>query len=331
MAMNAVVASRLSILSSPKFRFALSALLLGGVLSLIDVGETLTALRHARLDFVLLVLGVGLLGRFYAAWRWYILLHGKSPEVTYFRILRLTFVSTFAGFLLPGMIGVELTRVYGLSRTTSDLALTVSSIFVERAFAVAALIVVVLLGFAISPPGLPEDLGLVAWFGLALIAAVSFAVMNPGMRRLIDAPLSLSWLAPVRDLLNRFYACLDDYKDQPRLLAWSVAAAALSPLFRVLPAIFAAWALRLDVSVVHLFILVPMVVFLAQLPISLGGLGMREIGFVSLLGLIGVSPEAAVALSLMLYAAAIIGALPGAWFYARHGLSPKGQSSVPRP
>lgn len=327
--MKRAIISRLrTLLSSTWFRFLLSASLLTAVLVQIDFAQTLQVLHDIRVDLALAVLAVGLAGRAYAALRWYLLLHGKNPEVTFWRTLKLTFVSTFAGFLLPGTVGVEATRIYGLSKTTSDVALALASVMVERVFAAAALIALALVALAMSPPGLPPELSQAAWFGIIVLAAGTAAIMTRRVRRLTVLVVSAARLSPVRDRLVRFYDCLDAYSKQPQLLIWSFVAAAISPTFRIVPVIIGAWALGIDISVTYIVIFVPIIVFAAQLPISIGGLGVREIGFVSLFGLVGVPAEIAVALSLLLYAAAVIGSLPGAWFYVREGMSPKPRSKL---
>ena len=59
------------------------------------------------------------------------------------------------------------------------------------------------------------------------------------------------------------------------------------------------------------------------MPVSIGGLGVRETAFVWLFGFVGVTETAAFTLSLMVYALSILSALPGGWYYARGGIAPR--------
>src|SRR3546814_3733401 len=90
-------------------------------------------------------------------------------------------------------------------------------------------------------------------------------------------------------------------------------------LFRVLQVVAAAWALGLDFPIAHFFIFVPIVNLLTQIPLTVGGLGLREAGFVSLFGVVGMNAESALALSLLVYAMSVAATLPGAWFFLRRG------------
>ena len=77
----------------------------------------------------------------------------------------------------------------------------------------------------------------------------------------------------------------------------------------------AATAVHLQPPVILLIAFVPIVNFLGMLPISLGGLGVREAGFVFFLGTVGISSEAAFTMSLLIYFLGVGSTLPGAWFY----------------
>ena len=81
----------------------------------------------------------------------------------------------------------------------------------------------------------------------------------------------------------------------------------------VLSWLFLARALGLDASALTLGWMRSAVVVLTMVPVSLGGLGIREAALVFLLGPYGVAPERAIALSfLILLAAAVYAAVGGA-------------------
>ena len=109
--------------------------------------------------------------------------------------MRLTFIGVFCGTFMPG--GAELARIYMLSKLTSDLALTFSSLLVERVLALIALFILVLLGLLVAPPGLPPLLGYGAWVGLVMRCFGEFAIfMHPKSRLVINSLLSSDLAGP---------------------------------------------------------------------------------------------------------------------------------------
>jgi glycosyltransferase 2 family protein len=300
-------------------RLLISVGLLGVLLSHIEIGRTLSTLGDAQLGFLALTFALVISDRLLAAYRWYVLLHGLSPGNTYWIVLRLSLVSSFVGTFMPG--GVDLVRIYGLTRATSDLPLAFTSVLVERLQSIMALVCLMLAGVAASPVALPDRVMHLAWLALLLLTIAIAAIMHPRPRRLAQRLLPGRWLALIRAYLARIYDCLDSYRDRPILLAWSMALSLGFQLFRVVTVLVAAWALGLEIPILLLVALMPVVFFLTLLPISVaGGLGVREMGFVFLLGMAGIDAEASFALALLLSIGAIITAVPGAWFYARTGV-----------
>ena len=303
----------------PAIRLLVSVALLVLVLGRVDMARAAQVLAGARVELIVLTVVVGWVGRAFAALRWYILVRGMNRRVSYLRLLRLTFIGMFFQFLPAGSVAVEVGRIYGMSRATSDPAASFASVLVERVLGLAALIVLALVGLALAPPGVPPLLGRLAWVGFAGLLAASWAAMSVSARGLLRRMLAAARLESVARRLGRVYERLDALRSRPDLLALSLLAALLNTTFRILPAFLLARSLQIDVSMVQLMIVVPIIVFAAQIPVSAGGLGVREVGFVALLGMIGVPASDAVVLSLLLAATILVVSLPGAWMYARGG------------
>lgn len=314
--------SRVSVaLSSRWLRLCVGIGLLALLLHWVDFGESLTIAADARLDFLALLLLVLVTDRLIAALRWYLLVHGKAAAVTFWGIVRLVFISGFAGYFTPGSVGVEAVRVYGLSRTISNLALSVTSVLVERVLALFALTFLVLVGLALRPPGLPPEYGRLAWLALAVLIVGVCALMSAWVRRLSLLALPARWLAPVRRGLQKIYAVLDDYRRQPGLMLCSLAIAVIFQLNRCLLSAVGAAALGSSLPFVYFVVMVPIVALVSLMPISIAALGVRELAYVYLFGLVGMPAETALALALLTRACGLLLLLPGVWFYVRRGIS----------
>ena len=76
-------------------------------------------------------------------------------------------------------------------------------------------------------------------------------------------------------------------------------------------------ALAIEISWLYIFALVPLIWLVTFLPISLGGVGVREVSFIGLFVEVGLDAEQAILLSLGTYAAMVIGGLLGG-FWSTH-------------
>ncbi|MGH6921662.1 MAG: lysylphosphatidylglycerol synthase transmembrane domain-containing protein, partial [Geminicoccaceae bacterium] len=310
-----------AVLSSRWLRLCVGGGLLALLVSWVDLAQASGVVAGARLDYLALLPLVLLVDRLIAALRQYILLRGRHPAVTFWGMVRLIFVSGFAGYFMPGTVGVEAVRVYGLSRATANLALSVTAVLVERLTALLALCLLVLFGVAMRPPGLPEDFGRLAWIALAVLMAVWFSLLSPLLRRLSLLALSTNWLARVRRGLQEIYLVLDDYKRRPWLLLWSLAVALIFQLNRCLVVAMGAAALDFSLPFLYFVIIVPIAALISMMPISIAALGVREAAFVYLFNLVGMPPEVSFPLALLTRFAGLLMLLPGAWFYIRRGIS----------
>lgn len=303
-------------------RVVVSLLLVATLVFYVDLGQVGRILASSRPDLVAWLLALVLALRLLSAYRWFVLLRSGTPELSLMTVVRISFVSVFAGTFLPGGVGSEAIRIYGAARASSDLALAFSSAVVERAFGLVALLVMVAAGLSLGPPGLPEALRAWSIAGLLGVAIGAWLMMARRPRASITRWLS-GWpaLAPVNNRLRKLYARMDLFVGSS-VLTTSFLLAFLLQFGRVLAALLAARALHLDIAFASLLVIVPVAMLVSILPVSIGGLGLREGTMVSLLGMVGVAPAAGLALSVLLLATGFVSTLPGAVFLAQRRADP---------
>jgi len=298
-------------------RAAVSLLLVAALLLYVDLDQVGRIFAASRPDLLAWLVALVMAMRILSAYRWYLLMRAGRPDIAFMSIVRISLISVFAGNFLPGGVGAEAIRIYGAARASSDLALAFSSAVVERAFGVFALLVMVATGLSLGPPGLPEALRTWSIAGLLGLVFGAWLAMARGPRTQLLKGLS-RWplLNPVTDRLRKLYARFDLFAGGP-LLLWSFLLAFVLQLGRVLAAYLASRALHVDVAFISFLVIMPAALLVSILPISIGGLGLREGTMVSLLSMLGVAPAAGLAVSALLFAAGFLTALPGAVFLAQ--------------
>jgi hypothetical protein len=301
-------------------RAAVSIGLLAWVISGIDLRAAGAIMLRANLLLVPVIFALVIAERLLASLRWYLLVRG-DPRVTYWRITRLLFTTTFAGFFFPGTVGVELLRVYSLGRGIANIALAFSSVLIERIQALTALAALTLLALVSAPPSMPSEIAPAAWLGLGALVGGTALLMWAPFRALTLGLLPGARLDGLRAQLAKVYDCLDLYRRQPGPMALGLLVAFAFQVLRIVQVVVGAWALGIDLPVQYYFAIMPVIILLTLLPISIAaGLGVREAAFVHLFGIVGMAGDAAFSLSLFVYVISFAAGLPGAWMYARSGL-----------
>ena len=109
---------------------------------------------------------------------------------------------------------------------------------------------------------------------------------------------------------------MDSYKTKPGVLLYSFVLSILFQLLRVLLFFAAALLIGEAPSFVYFVALVPIVMFAALLPISIGGLGVREASLVVLFSHFNLMDGTQTfTVAILVFVSGIISILPGGWFY----------------
>ena len=301
-------------------RWAISIGILGFLLTRVDIRQAASLLVASDVGFVALAIATAIIARLMTAYRWYVLTRHVAADVKYWYLARLTFSANFIGTFLPGTIGIDAVRAYGLAKTTSSTTLSVSTLIVERVLGLITMMAFVLVGLQFAPPGLPKSLELLAIAGLVIVAAgVALACNRRAVNIATDfmrKHLSSKVYSFVGDYFIYFYA----YARSSGLMFISALLAVVMQLLRVIQLYFGACAFSPDIPFFYFLIFAPIVTFIIQIPFSIGGIGVREGAYIFLFGLVGVSSETAFTISIMYFLVGFIAVLPGAAFYASGGL-----------
>jgi uncharacterized membrane protein YbhN (UPF0104 family) len=285
------------------------------LLALVDRHELGRRLAGAEPHLLAAVVGLVTADRLLMAGKWWLLVRGRDAAVGLWAAVRAYYLGSFAGLFLPMTIGADAVRVAALAGPGRTAGL-VASVVLERmvgALAQGVLATVALgtliaqgLGARIGPA---ERWGLAGLLALALAAfPLTFPAARWGARRLGQRP---GW--PAR--LGAFAAAYARYGDA----AWLVVLFfGLTLVEGVIPVVYhyvTGRALGLDPGFTLYIATVPIVFLVARLPVSLGGVGVVELGFVYLASLLGLGRTEAFSIAVLAEALVLLALAPGAVLY----------------
>jgi len=265
-------------------RAALTAVLLALLARHVEwrrVAELLRRIRSGPLALGLVVfLAAQLLSA--AKWRW-VAVHLRC-DASLARHARLYFAGMFLSLFLPGFVGGDLFRAGGLAgaeRRWLPTRATLWSVILERLTGLWGLTVLLAVGLTVTGRTLDGTGWLARGSGMAAAGMIISAVATARSASGGSLAARLEALGAARGTPAPIV----------RVLAASVAVQVLYALVHLLLAA----ALGTGLPASQWLWIAPAVGFVASLPISLGGLGPREWGYLVSLGLAGVDRERAVA------------------------------------
>jgi hypothetical protein len=281
-----------------------------------DIGDSIPTDHGLRTGLLLsaAVLTM-LLGIVLSAWRWQEVLLVFDARVSIRTLTGHHLAGQFVGNVLPSTIGGDVVRISRLGAQIDSNETAFASVAIERLTGFVALPALVVLGFAIRPSLIDADHSLVALLIAALtvaaLAAVLAAAAHPRLAgRFAD---NQSWTR----FIGAVHVGVDRLRRQPRE-AFGVVGTALVYQVSVVAAVLCiVRTLELPVPTAAVIAFVPAVAMAQVVPISIGGLGVREGMLVLLLhASFGVRNSQAIAVGLLWYACVLVVSMLGAPAFA---------------
>ena len=259
-----------------------------------------------------------LLGVVLSALRWQRVLGALDVAAGLYQLTKHYLASLFVGNFLPSTVGGDVLRVTRLGNEIGDSGRAFGSVVLERMSGWIVLPGLSFAGLAINPTlrhlGRATTLSVTVGLGtLVALGGVLVAAANPRLGAKVSG--STGW----RRFSGAVHTGVDRFRRRP-LLALEVIAAGVAYQLCVLLSVFlAANALDLHVGFTAILTFFPVVLIVQTLPITIGGLGVREGALVVLLHPLHVSSDKAISLGVVVYAMTLVVSLVGAPAFAAGG------------
>lgn len=276
----------------------------------VDLEQLWRIVCQARWVYLAAAMVLMIAGTALRAVRWQVLLQALDIHVPLRTLVHLYFVGAFFNIFLPTGLGGDAVKMAELARSTGRTPEAIGTTLVDRAIGLWVLFVLAVLALPFSASLLPQG-----WAPIIALAAVAGVL---GGWVVMGTPL-VPWLGgkvrlPGQEKLERFYRSVSQlgYRALGRACLVSLVFDILLILFNL----FIAYGLNVDQPLGIWVVFTPIISFSLALPISIGGLGVREQTYLLLFGSLGVSSTAAAAMSLMNYALTnlVVGLLGGVWY-----------------
>lgn len=272
-------------------RYAVSGLAVWLLARQVDGAALVEALAKVKVAGVVAAVVVYLVGQLMTAYRWRIISERVGFSESFSGICRYYFIGMFFNLFGPSTLGGDVVRSLYLGQTDGRRTVAFNTVVFDRLSGLAVLVLVAVtamlaFGSYNLPPVLSvltvvSGIGMLAgWWLIPPLARVFFEESNR-IRQLVENDLGPFW--------------------HDRWLLWDMAwVSAVFHVVQVVAVIMLGESLGLGLPWPYYFLFHPMVTIFSALPISLAGLGIREIGYVYFLAdLSSVAREAALAFGIL--------------------------------
>ena len=286
-------------------RIVISLALLGAFVLLLPTDRILRALHAINPVFLLSILPLYVLIHLVGAWKWRLLVNQAGGSLTLVRAANCYFAGLFGNLFLPSIVGGDMVMVGVAFKQGEQRSSVLMGSFMNRALDVLALVVLTCLGGVLLPQHLsPESRRM--WSVVLWLSAAG--IVTAGSIALLIRPNRLP--EPLGAFLVKHEPALATLR-RPSLIALPLA---MSLLAQTGLTVIVAWIGKnsgLDLPFSVWLFAWSLAKVVALLPITLSGIGARELALVALLKPFGAAAEPVLAVGLAWDAILIGGGLLG--------------------
>lgn len=272
--------------------------LLTFLLTKIDWPTVTKNLDKAILSLLLLAIFLNVVERFELTYKWNLLIKVRGIVVKFARLFWINSIGSFLGLFLPSSLGTDVVRGYYLVKNNSERSVSISSVFVDRVLGLISLLLLGLVSLLFAG-------NLVSKFNLNLylvvLTIITLVLVYIFQRNETKRILELLYLKlkqhRIIEYAMKLHGSILEYKKYPKTLLLSFVITILVQVTRVLTYYAIALAFDVRISIVYFFLFVPLIMIVMMLPITIGGLGLREGTFVAFFTMVGMSVNDAVVIT----------------------------------
>jgi uncharacterized protein (TIRG00374 family) len=292
-------------------RLALSFGLLAWIFSRIDVAHTYEVIRGANLGYLSWAFCVFFLINIVVLFRWYIFVKALDLDAPFRAVVKWFFIGLFCNLFLPSSVGGDVVKTIGLAKIVKHKPKVFASVVLDRLSGFAGIVVIAAIMFFLGYEHIPDRSVGGSIVVMTLVSLTITVVLFSNRIYSFCCASFNRWPAIKQNLMSVHYDIA--------LMKGKVGEGVLSILFSCFSQVALAYflvskALNQDVGFFYFLIFSPLICVVTALP-SIGGLGVREMGWAYFLAKVGVVQGVAVSISLISFLFMVIVGLIGGVIY----------------
>ncbi len=297
--------------------FTLKLFVAGGLLfivfKIIPYQRLLTVIKSASKLYVFLGFLFILGGHIIAALRWRFILKILNIDISIKEAIVAFISSVFFNLFFPSLVASDIFRSLAISYRFKTPEKIITSVIFDRISGVIALGIMAVCSLLLSKDMISLDKEVV--LGIGLMGIASFILFF-----LLLKPKLLLWFMDTIFIRTKASHSIVCFKEAIKILSYNsfrlfkvvILFSLPLQLMTVISFFLSSYAFHLNVSFLYFLILVPLIMVISFLPITIGGIGTRELACIYFLGKIGIEKEISLGISLLnLFFLILVGIIGG--------------------
>lgn len=294
-------------------RFGISLVLIFILFKKIDFRSTFQVIAHLDKVYFFLALVIFVIVDIFAFLRWKMLLDAQAAHFPLPRVLGSFSGGLFFNLFLPSTIGGDVARTLDLGSHAKSRSVIAASVLLDRLSGFVGLVIVawVSLIFGNKFVGEPSVYWIVFLMG-ALLGIFLLVIFNNGIYTRVKGSLHKKGLV---DNIRKLHCEMYFFRSKPSVLYLNLLYSLIIQSGASVFSYFILRSLGARINIIYPLIFNPVITVITTLPVSIGGLGLRDMSSVFFYAKAGVSKDVALAQSILNFAVIVLFGLIGGLIY----------------
>ncbi|MEI6831329.1 MAG: lysylphosphatidylglycerol synthase transmembrane domain-containing protein [Candidatus Omnitrophota bacterium] len=282
----------------------------------IDIGGLVTDIKRTDKLFLATGFVIFFFGYFLGFLRWRMLLKAANICIPLKKLISSFSGGIFFNVFLPSTIGGDIVRSADLAEHTKRAKTVIATVFLDRLSGYIGLVIVILPAILLRKDLIHDNVVFSSiTVMIALLVIVLLILFNNRIYSIVTKFLSTPGAGKIKETIKDMHQEIHIFRNHKKVIIYNLALSTLIQVISPLGVYFIACSLGLKVNFIYFLIFLPIIGAVTLIPISIGGLGLREGLFVVYFAKAGVIKQLALAMSLLSFSFVLIYAAIGGFIY----------------
>jgi glycosyltransferase 2 family protein len=282
------------------FRIGLSIILLGFLFRQVDEKKMFEIVMNANHSLLLVALGILLLNYILSVYRWSMLLRAVDINIPLKRTIISFSGGLFFNLFLPSTIGGDFMRSIDMATHTRQTKEVLATVFLDRLSGYVGLVIFTLASLAlgwhlVADPAVITPVLIV----VLILVGLLLVLFDKASYKLINRILSSPNAGKLRELITNLHYEIHIFRHKKKILIKNILISVLIQTIAPVSYYLTALALGIKIDIMYFMVFLPIIGAITLLPISIGGLGLREATVVYFFAKAGLCRDMAFTMSLL--------------------------------
>jgi len=302
---------------SALLRISISIILLIFLFKQADKKNLFEIIQHADKALLFFSGLVFFFGYILCLWRWEMLLKAAKIKLSLKRIIISFSGGIFFSLFLPSTIGGDLVRSIDLAAHTNRPREVVATVLLDRLSGYVGLVILALLAVFLGGK-FAQDKSIV--FSIAVITTLLIVILLALFNKFLYSKINMLLNSPsagrIREAIKNLHQEIYYFREHKRVMLRSLMLSLIIQSIQPITFYLTAVSLGIKINLIYFFIFIPIIGAITMLPISIGGLGLRDATTIFFFAKAGVNKDLAFAMSLLNFFFIVLYAAIGGIIYA---------------